>query len=264
MAVKHRWQKGFFGSMLFHVCAFLVVGFVAAAGANQVINQNDYVEVDYFAGTGGGGGGGSEKPLTHSILDDKPTAPADNAVQNNPDVQQHNYDPEQIVDKTKKAEDKQNANQANNDSRPIYPGSDKLSGTGSGVGSGKGPGSGSGSGGGHGSGTGTGIGSGSGSGTGGGASQTAVTPPRKIAGGQPPYPEDARQACIEGNVGLKIYISATGAIDDVVVSASSGNASLDNAAVRTVRSTYRFQPGKNNVGAPVKCVMNHRVVFSLK
>ena len=276
MEAKNRWEKGFFGSFLFHLIIFFLVAFVAAAGASNVLPQDEFIEVDYFAGTGGGGGGGGggEKPITHSILEDRPASGSDqNTPDTRADMKVQSHDPEQIVDKNKAADDssKNTASKDNNESKPIYPGSDQLpntgsgggygTGTGTGIGSGTGSGSGSGTGGGHGSGTGTGIGSGSGAGTGGNASQTVAVRPRVISNPKPVYPEQAKREGWSGTASVRIQIDENGSVVGASVTASSGHAILDEAALTAVRK-WRFQPAKNGQGVAIKCAINMPVVFS--
>lgn len=278
MEVKNRWEKSFFGSFLFHLVIFFLVAFVAAAGASNALPKDEFIEVDYFSGTGGGGGGGGggEEPITHSILEDRPASVSEqNTANAQTDVKAQNHDPEQIVDKNKAPDDttKSGALKDNNESKAIYPGSDQLpntgtgggygTGTGTGIGSGTGSGSGSGSGGGHGSGAGTGIGSGSGAGTGGNASQVVAVQARLISTGKLRYPESARAVNAEGTVKVKIFVDDKGNVADVQIVISSDNSALDEEALRYAR-THSFQPAKNAQGVGLKVSFNKDVTFELK
>jgi len=60
---------------------------------------------------------------------------------------------------------------------------------------------------------------------------------------QPPYPEVARLAGIEGQVVVEALVDVDGKIIDVRVLKSSGNQALDEAAVRAARDA-RFTPAK--------------------
>jgi protein TonB len=68
--------------------------------------------------------------------------------------------------------------------------------------------------------------------------------PRKLPiNPAPPYPADAWLARIQGRVVLKVLVESTGLVSSVAVHASSGSASLDDAALTTVR-TWRFEPAR--------------------
>jgi TonB family protein len=66
-----------------------------------------------------------------------------------------------------------------------------------------------------------------------------------------PYPEDARRAVETGTVVLLVYVSPEGAAANTQVDASSGSASLDQAAVSCVQEFGQFAPhqtGKRGAG----------------
>ncbi|QSA96418.1 energy transducer TonB [Methylococcus sp. EFPC2] len=58
----------------------------------------------------------------------------------------------------------------------------------------------------------------------------------------PDYPEDAQERGWAGKVLLKVRILPSGKPDVVQVQKSSGHASLDNAAVKTVKGGWLFKP----------------------
>ena len=66
---------------------------------------------------------------------------------------------------------------------------------------------------------------------------------------QPSYPADARRQGIEGDTILRVLVGANGRVLDVVLARSSGNRSLDRAALAAVRS-WRFQPALES-GQPI-------------
>ncbi len=66
----------------------------------------------------------------------------------------------------------------------------------------------------------------------------------------PPYPIAARQLGLTGEVLLRVFVAANGQPTNVVVLKSSGHAMLDDSAVETVRTRWRFIPATRN-GVPV-------------
>lgn len=73
-----------------------------------------------------------------------------------------------------------------------------------------------------------------------------VTPPSASAGylhnPAPEYPSLAEEEGWSGRVILKVHVQANGRPDSVSVQKSSGHDLLDQAAVRTVRSSWHFAP----------------------
>jgi protein TonB len=60
---------------------------------------------------------------------------------------------------------------------------------------------------------------------------------------KPRYPESARRQGVEGTTLLKIYVSDTGLVEDVLVEGSAGHQDLDLAAMDAVKK-WRFEPAK--------------------
>lgn len=110
------------------------------------------------------------------------------------------------------------------------------------------------------SGTGTGTGDGAGAGEGRGV---PVTPPRVVSAVQPKYPSSARSAGIEGVVGVKMLVNASGKVENAFVVRSSGNAALDEAAVAAVYK-WRFSPAKDKFGQKAPCYVTQGIRFDLK
>ena len=111
---------------------------------------------------------------------------------------------------------------------------------------------------GEGSGTGTGDGAGAGEGRG-----VPVTPPRVVSAVQPKYPSSARSAGVEGVVGVKMLVNASGKVENAFVVRSSGNAALDEAAVAAVYK-WRFSPAKDKFGQKAPCYVTQGIRFDLK
>lgn len=82
----------------------------------------------------------------------------------------------------------------------------------------------------------------------------AVNPP-------PLYPPLARRLGKEGVVLLEVYVSASGAVDEVKVATGSGHELLDETALKTVRG-WRFSPGLRN-GQPAAMRVRVPVRFEL-
>ena len=113
---------------------------------------------------------------------------------------------------------------------------------------------------------GSGTGSGSGTGAGNGAGEgrgVPVTPPRVLSAAQPKYPSSARNAGIEGVVGVKMLVNASGKVEEASVVRSSGNAALDEAAVAAVYK-WRFSPAKDKFGQKAPCYVTQGIRFDLK
>jgi len=76
------------------------------------------------------------------------------------------------------------------------------------------------------------------------------TSARVVSRSAPAYPARARWAGIEGKVMILVAVSTSGRVSGALISSSSGNASLDAAALKAARH-YRFTPAKNGVGQAV-------------
>lgn len=166
-----------------------------------------------------------------------------------------------IIDKRlrpekKKTEPQKPVKKSENKNPNPNPNPSPAKGTASGTASGEGPGSG----GGTGSGTGTGSGAGSGQGTGHGV---PVTPPRLVSSTQPKYPPAARNAGVEGVVGVKMLVNTDGRVEEAFVVRSSGNGALDEAAVAAVYK-WRFSPAKDKFGQKARCYVTQGIRFDLK
>lgn len=116
-------------------------------------------------------------------------------------------------------------------------------------------------------GTGTGeskeAGGGEGAGSGSGSAQgVPVTPPRIVSSVRPPYPSSSRNASIEGTVYVKMLVNASGKVEEAFVAQSSGNAALDDSAVKTVYK-WRFSPAKDAFKEKVACYITIPVNFQL-
>ena len=69
---------------------------------------------------------------------------------------------------------------------------------------------------------------------------------------RPPYPPEALARGIEGKVTLRVLIDEDGAVRSARVETSSGDTSLDESALTTVRDHWHFEPAHRD-GLPVEC-----------
>ena len=130
-------------------------------------------------------------------------------------------------------------------------------GQGTGIGSGTGPGAGPGSGGGFGGGSGGGVGSGQGPYVVGGG----VRPPAPVFQPLPMYTENARKARVEGIVLIQAIVRKDGNVDSFKVLRGLGYG-LDESAIGTIASKWKFKPGTYN-GQAVDVQCNIEVSFRL-
>lgn len=65
------------------------------------------------------------------------------------------------------------------------------------------------------------------------------------------YPAAAQRAGAEGLVSLRVAVGTNGRVTDCSVTASSGNADLDNATCRLAKRNGRFEPARDAEGQPV-------------
>ncbi len=136
-------------------------------------------------------------------------------------------------------------------------------GNGSGVGDGEGPGVGPG----KGPGFGPGSNGGSGGGPNGGMANevyvvgSGVKPPVPLWQPLPGYTEEARRVRAEGTVLIQVVIRKDGTVDSFRILRGLGYG-LDESAIRTISSQWRFRPGTLN-GKPVDVQANIEVAFRL-
>lgn len=92
---------------------------------------------------------------------------------------------------------------------------------------------------------------------------TQITRPSILSKVEPTYPETARMAGLQGTVQVKIQILSNGLPGEVTVNRSSGQESLDEAAIEAV-SQWRFIPAKNREGVSITCYTTMPIVFRLR
>ncbi len=251
--VKHRWSSAFGTSLVCHAAAIgIITGLMLLFP--PVLPEKGPIEVDLVTMSGGGGGGGGSdgKPQEEELPKIKaaeatPTAPPP-PVETEPDPEAEN-DVHEIA--AKPAEE---ATSTEDSGSGTGSGGGEGSGTGTGNGSGEGSGSGSGSGGGSGSGHGDGVGDGDGSGE--------TMGPQLLSNPAPAYPESCRKANISGTTVVGLTIGTDGSVVSAWVASSSGNGTLDSAAVNAVYG-WQFVPAKQN-GVAITCNSQVPVTFNLR
>lgn len=262
---KYRWSSAFGLSFICHgiilgAVAGLLILFPPAQPSREPI-EVDLVS-DIGGGGGGGGGGNSETEELPKIHEAKatPTAPppvvpaeADEEAAN--DVHEIAQSQDKAAPSPSSSEGSSSASSDGGSGGGS--GGGTGTGDGTGTGSGTGSGNGSGSGGGVGDGNGDGYGSGSGEGSGGGE----TTGIQILSSPAPSYPESARRAGISGTTVVGMTVSTDGSVSSAWVESSSGNSTLDSAAVSAVYS-WRFVPAKQN-GTPVTANSRVPITFNL-
>ena len=76
------------------------------------------------------------------------------------------------------------------------------------------------------------------------------------------YPEIAKENGIQGRVICQFVVAKNGAIEDVKVLRSGGDASLDKEALRVIKAMPNWQPGWQD-GKPVRTRFNLPIIFKL-
>ncbi|MDB5108630.1 MAG: periplasmic protein TonB, partial [Candidatus Binatus sp.] len=92
--------------------------------------------------------------------------------------------------------------------------------------------------------TGTGIGAGEGSGMPGGGAGVVIAHADYGQSPAPIYPASARRREQQGTVILRVLVAADGSVERAEVAESSGIDVLDESALETVRSRWRFIPAR--------------------
>lgn len=262
---KYRWSSAFGLSFICHgiilgAVAGLLVLFPPAQPSREPI-EVDLVS-DIGGGGGGGGGGNSETEELPKIHEAKatPTAPPP-AVPAEADEEAANDVHEIAQSQDRAAPSPSSSEGSSSASSDGGSGGGSGGGTGTGDGTGTGSGTGSGSGSGSGGGTGDGNGDGYGSGSGDGSGGGETTGIQILSAPAPSYPESARRAGISGTTVVGMTVSTDGSVSSAWVESSSGNSTLDSAAVSAVYN-WRFVPAKQN-GTPVTANSRVPITFNL-
>ncbi|MBB5335189.1 energy transducer TonB [Pectinatus brassicae] len=115
------------------------------------------------------------------------------------------------------------------------------------------------------SGNGQGYGSGSHPGNGSTSNPDALRvsiPPRPTNSPAPIYPDSMRTSGLEGTTSLTMLISASGHVENVTITSSSGQTAFDNAAINAAYK-YKFVPARNSRNQNVRCRISKNFTFHL-
>lgn len=89
-----------------------------------------------------------------------------------------------------------------------------------------------------------------------------IKPPVAIFQPNPSYTDEARQARAEGIVAIQVIVRKDGTLDGFKVLRGLGYG-LDESAINTLRTQWRFKPGTINNDEPVDVQANIEVSFRL-
>jgi protein TonB len=95
------------------------------------------------------------------------------------------------------------------------------------------------------------------------AAGAVSVPPVLVTREMPVYPPDARRREVEGVVLLEAIVDTDGRIEPASVKVRESVALLDAAAIDAVRR-WRFRPGRDHAGAPVRVILEIPVRFVLR
>ena len=92
------------------------------------------------------------------------------------------------------------------------------------------------------------------------------TPPRPadyLSNPKPPYPALSRRLGEEGVVRLNVLVNSDGSVARLELAKSSGFARLDQSAMETVQSSWKFEPARQD-GSPVAAWVIVPIQFTLR
>lgn len=245
-------------TVLCHVGAALCLGMAGFLFLKPPVSQEP---IEIVLNTGGGQAGGGQKALPspveetaemdQSLSTQEEEHPAEDVIEDFP-IMEKQEDP--VVEEVFQPATLPDTKASSSASGTEMPAS--LSGAGSGSGSGEGDATGQEAGEGEGGGQGDGEGSGSQNGV-------PVTPPSVVSYVEPDYPGRAMLDGTSGVVQVRITVNASGGVDAVSVSGSSGSAALDRAAVEAVYR-WTFSPALDTHGQPMACTIYLPVNFKIR
>ena len=248
-------------TVLCHVGAALWLGMAGFLFLKPPVSQEP---IEIVLNTGGGQTGGGQKALPSPVEETAKTEHASLATKEDESMAEDVIEDIPIMERQENPvveEVFQHATLPDTKASSSDSGTEMAaspSGAGSGSGSGEGDATGQGAGEGEGSGQGQGDGEGSGS-----QSGVPVTPPSVVSYVEPDYPGRAMLDGTSGVVQVRITVNASGGVDAVSVSGSSGSAALDRAAVEAVYR-WTFSPALDTHGQPMACTIYLPVNFKIR
>ena len=78
------------------------------------------------------------------------------------------------------------------------------------------------------------------------------------------YPAEALEQGAKGATEVRLRISDSGRVQNCEIGRSSGNAALDAATCRVIRSRGRFQPAFDAVGRPIASDFTGKIEWMIK
>lgn len=243
-------------TVLCHAGAALCLGMAGFLFLKPPVSQEP---IEIVLNTGGGQAGGEQKALPspveetaemdQSLSTQEEEPPAEDVTEDFP-IMEKQEDPvvEEVFQRATLPDTKASSSASGTE----------MAASPSGAGSGEGDVTGQGAGEGEGSGQGEGEGEGSGS-----QSGVPVTPPSVVSYVEPDYPGRAMLDGTSGVVQVRITVNASGGVDAVSVSGSSGSAALDQAAVDAVYR-WTFSPALDTHGQPMACTIYLPVNFKIR
>ena len=250
-------------TILCHMGAALWLGMAGFLFLKPPVSQEP---IEIILDTGGGQAGGGQKSLSSPVEETAETEHASLATKEDEPMAEDVTEDVPIMERQENpAEEEVYHRVVLPDTADSFSASGtettaSLSGEGSGSGSGSGEGDATGLGDGEGEGSGQGPGDGAGSGSQGGV---PVTPPSVVSYVEPDYPGRAMLDGTSGVVQVRITVNASGGVDAVSVSGSSGSAALDRAAVEAVYR-WTFSPALDTHGQPMACTIYLPVNFKIR
>lgn len=262
---NNRFLQGIVVAFIFHFLIAILLGLFE-------FHSNNYSPkiLEITLGESGGGGGSGKKASSGEKASNTSEASSSKTNKDNRDIVTDKIVKQKTIEPKKKIEKKQidtkKSSSSNNpvknlDEQNLSNSTGETQGSAE-QGDGEGQGSGSGEGSGSRSGNGAGKGEGNGDSTGNGSGNGAVTPPYLVSYTSPKYPPSVRNLEIEGDVYVKILVAADGKVKNVTLYKSSGNETLDSAAIKEVYQ-WRFRAAKDSYGNSMACNVILPVKFVL-
>lgn len=256
-----RFFQGIVVALVIHLLIAILFNFFE-------FHSNNYSPkiLEITLGESGGGGGSGKKSSSGEKAGNTSEASSSKTNKDNKDIVTDKIVKQKTIERKKKIEKKEiDTKKSSSSNNPVKNLDEQNLSNSTGETQGsteQGDGEGQGSGSGEGSGSRSGKGEGNGDSTGNGSGNGAVTPPYLVSYTSPKYPPSVRNLEIEGDVYVKILVAADGKVKNVTLYKSSGNETLDSAAIKEVYQ-WRFRAAKDSYGNSMACNVILPVKFVL-